>query len=163
MAERKKYPRKKSDESNIIARNKKARFEYEVLDTIEGGMALLGSEVKSLRNRDVNINDAFVRPRRQELWLLGANIKPYAQATIVNHEPLRPRKILLHRREIRRIVSRIAERGHTVVPLKMYWKRGMAKVLLGIVRGKRTYDKRETIKKRDVQRDIERALRRGNR
>ena len=163
MAERKKHPRKKSDESNTIARNKKARFEYEVLDTFEGGMALLGSEVKSLRNRDVNINDAFVRPRRQELWLLGANIKPYAQATIVNHDPLRPRKILLHRREIRRIVSRIAERGHTVVPLKMYWKRGVAKVLLGLVRGKRTYDKRETIKKRDVQRDIERALRRGNR
>jgi len=163
MAERKKHPKKKSDESNIIARNKKARFEYEVLDTFEGGMALLGSEVKSLRNRDVNINDAFVRPRRGELWLLGANIKPYAQATIVNHEPLRPRKILLHRREIRRIVSRIAERGCTVVPLKMYWKRGMAKVLLGLVRGKRTYDKRETIKKRDVQRDIERALRRGNR
>jgi len=163
MAERRKHSKPTSGEENIIARNKKARFEYEVLDTFEAGIALLGSEVKSLRNRDVNINDAFVRPRREELWLLGANIKPYAQATIVNHEPLRPRKILLHRREILRIVSRIAERGHTVVPLKMYWKHGKAKVLIGLVRGKRTYDKRETIKKRDAKRDMERALRRRNR
>ena len=163
MADRKKHSKGTSGESNIIAHNKKARFEYEVLDTFEGGMALLGSEVKSLRNRDVDINGAFVRPRHEELWLLGANIKPYAQATIVNHDPLRPRKILLHRREILRIVTRIAERGYTMVPLKMYWKRGVAKVLLGLVRGKRAYDKRETIKKRDAKRDMERALRRGNR
>ena len=163
MAEHKKHSKPESGEENVIARNKKARFEYEVLDTFEAGIALLGSEVKSLRNRDVNISDAFVRPRREELWLLGMNIKPYAQATIINHEPLRPRKVLLHRREILRIIGRIAERGFTVVPLKMYWKRGKAKVLIGLVRGKRMYDKRETIKNRDAKRDMQRALRHRNR
>ena len=149
----------KASEDNVIARNKKARFDYEVLDTFEAGISLLGSEVKSLRNRDVSLNEAFVRPRDGELWVLGMNIKPYRQATIVNHEPLRPRKLLLHGREIKRIVGHIAERGHTIVPLKMYWRRGLAKVLIGLVRGKRRYDKRDTLRKRDADREMARALR----
>ena len=149
---------RKSDE-NIIARNKKARFEYEVLDTFEAGIALLGSEVKSLRNRDVSINEAFVRPRNGELWVLGMNIKPYKQANMMNHEPLRPRKLLLHRRELARIIGQVSERGHTIVPLSLYWRRGIAKVRIAVVRGRKRYDKRDVIKRREATRDIERVMR----
>ena len=152
--------RKPASDENTIARNKKARFSYEVLDTVEAGIELLGSEVKSLRNRDVSINEAFARPRGGELWLLGMNIKPYKQANIRNHEPLRPRKLLLHRREIDRIIGSVSERGHTIVPLQLYWKHGIAKVRLGVVRGRRQYDKREAIRKRESDREIQRAARR---
>jgi SsrA-binding protein len=158
---RQEHPKQKSggDGDNLIARNKRARFEFEILDTYEAGIALLGSEVKSLRNRDVSLHEAFARARGKELWLMGMNIKPYLQATIVNHEPLRPRKLLLHRKEIARICSKISERGLTLVPLRLYWKRGVAKVQLGLARGKRRYDKRETIKKRQAERDIQRTIR----
>ena len=152
----------KNDE-NTIARNKKARFEYEVLDTFEAGIAFLGSEVKSLRNRDVSINEAFVRPRNGELWVLGMNIKPYKQANIMNHEPLRPRKLLLHRKELTRIIGQVSERGHTIVPLSLYWRRGIAKAKIAVVRGRKRYDKREVIKKRESARDIERATRQRRR
>ena len=152
----------KNDE-NTIARNKKARFEYEVLDTFEAGIALLGSEVKSLRNRDVSINEAFVRPRNGELWVLGMNIKPYKQANIMNHEPLRPRKLLLHRKELTRIIGQVSERGYTIVPLSLYWRRGIAKANIAVVRGRKRYDKREVIKKRESARDIERATRQRRR
>ena len=141
---------------NAIARNRKARFEFEILEKFEAGISLVGSEVKSLRNRDASINEAFARPRNGEIWLLGMNIKPYAQANIRNHEPLRPRKLLLHRREIARITGKVAERGHTVVPLALYWKHGIAKVLLALARGKREFDKRETIKRREAEREIRR-------
>ena len=149
---------KKGDpaEENAIARNRKARFEYEILEKFEAGLHLVGSEVKSLRNRDASINEAYARPRGGELWLLNMNIKPYAQANIRNHEPLRPRKLLLHRREIERIAGKVAERGFTVVPLALYWKHGIAKVLLALARGKRQFDKRETIKKREAEREIRR-------
>jgi len=149
-----------SHDENVIARNKRARFEYEILEKFEAGISLLGSEVKSLRNRDVSINEAFARPRSGELWLLGMNIKPYAQATIENHEPTRPRKLLLHRREINRLLGRISERGLTIVPLVLYWKRGLAKVQLGLGRGRKRVDKREVIKRREADREIRRALRR---
>ena len=148
-----------ADEHDVIAHNKKARFEYEVLDTVEAGIKLLGSEVKSLRNRDVSIGEAFARPRGEALWLLGMNIKQYRQANIQNHEPLRPRKLLLHKREFARIVGKVSERGFTLVPLKLYWKHGIAKVLLGLVRGKRQYDKRQAIKTREARREMDRAQR----
>ena len=149
---------KKSEaaEENAIARNRKARFEYEVLEKLEAGLLLVGSEVKSLRNRDVSIAEAYARPRGGELWMLNMNIKPYAQANIQNHEPLRPRKLLLHRREIERLSGKVSERGFTVVPLALYWKHGIAKVLIALVRGKREFDKRETIKKREADREIRR-------
>jgi len=147
----------------VIARNKKARFEFEVLETFEAGIALVGSEVKSLRNRDVSINEAFARPRNGEIWLLGMNIKPYAQASLGRHEPLRPRKLLLHKREIARIIGKVAERGLTLVPLKLYWKRGLAKVQIGLARGRRRYDKRQVIKRREAEREIRRAERGGRR
>jgi len=147
----------------LIARNKRARFEYEVLDRVEAGISLLGSEVKSLRNGDVSINEAFARPRDGEIFLLNMNIKPYAQASIRNHDPLRPRKLLLHKRELARLVGKVSERRLTIVPLTLYWKRGLAKVQLALVRGRRRYDKREAIKKREAQRDIERAAGRGRR
>jgi len=146
---------------DIIARNKKARFEFEILETFEAGIALSGSEVKSLRNRDVSINEAFARPRNGEIWLLGMNIKPYAQATIGRLDPVRPRKLLLHRREIARIIGRVAERGWTLVPLKLYWKRGFAKVQIALARGRRRYDKRQVIKRREAEREIRRAEGRG--
>ena len=149
---------KKSAESeeNVIATNRKARFEYEILEKFEAGISLLGSEVKSLRNRDVSIAEAFGRPKDEEVWLLGMNIKPYAQANIRNHEPLRPRKLLLHRREIHRMTGKVAERGFTLIPLLLYWKHGIAKVLIAVARGKRQFDKRESIKKREADREIRR-------
>ena len=145
-----------ASEENVIATNRKARFEYELLEKFEAGISLVGSEVKSLRNRDVSIAEAFARPQGDEVWLLGMNIKPYAQANIRNHEPLRPRKLLLHRREIHRIVGKVAERGFTLIPLSLYWRHGIAKVLIAVARGKRQFDKRETIKKREADREIRR-------
>ena len=144
---------------HVIARNKRARFEFEVIEKLEAGISLMGSEVKSLRNRDVSINEAFARPRGGELWLLGMNIKPYLQANIRNHDPLRPRKLLLHHREISRIMGKISEKGYTLVPLALYWKRGIAKVSLALARGKRRYDKRQAIKKREAEREMRRAER----
>ena len=150
---------KKSSDANMIARNKRARFEYEVLEEFETGISLLGSEVKSLRDRAVSINEAFARPRDDEIWLLGMNIKQYAQANIQNHEPLRPRKLLLHQREIKRIIGQVSQRGLTMVPLRLYWKHGIAKVQLALVRGKKRYDKRQAIKKRESAREMQRATR----
>ncbi len=145
---------------NSIARNRKAFFQYEILDKIEVGLCLTGSEVKSLRNRDVSIAEAFARERNGELYIFGMNIKPYAQASVFNHDPLRPRKLLLHRKELDRLVGRVAERGFTLVPLGLYWnKRGIAKMTLAVARGKRTYDKRQSIRKREAERDISRQMR----
>jgi len=144
-------------EENIIARNRKARFEFEILEKFEAGMELRGSEVKSLRNRDVSINEAFVRPRENELWVMGMNIKPYAQAGIVNHDPVRPRKLLMHRGEINRIANRVAERGYTIVPLTLLWRHGIAKIEIAVVRGRKKFDKREAIKTREAKLAIRRA------
>jgi len=152
---------KKHDENaaDTIASNKKAFFNFEILEKVEAGLALLGSEVKSLRNRDVSIGEAFVRPRGDELFILGMNIKPYLQANIRNHDPLRPRKLLLHKREIRRLIGKVSERGYTIVPLRLYWKHGIAKVQIATARGRRQFDKREAIRKREDRREIRRAAR----
>lgn len=153
----------KGDDPNekLIANNRKARHNYEVVDTLECGIMLVGSEVKSLRAGLVSIEEAYGRVEKGEVWLVAADIQEYKNANAWNHEPKRRRKLLLHRREILKFANQAYEKNFTLVPLKMYFKEGRAKVLLGICRGKKNYDKRESIKKGDMQRDIDRAMRRG--
>ena len=131
-----------------------------MLDTIECGIVLAGSEVKSLRNGQLSLEEAYGRVIRGEVWLVGCDIPEYKHANQLNHQPRRLRKLLMHRREIQKFAGQAYENKLTLVPLKMYFKRGRAKVLLGLCRGKRQYDKRESLKKRDMQRDIDRAMRR---
>jgi len=145
----------------VIAHNRRARHDYLVLDTLECGIVLTGSEVKSLRGGLLSMEEAYGRVLGDEVWLMGCDIQEYTYAHQLNHIPKRPRKLLLHRREIRKFAAQAFEKNLTLVPLKMYFTRGRAKVLMGICRGKKTYDKRESLKKKDMQRDIDRALRRG--
>jgi len=155
-----------SDNSDrkVVATNRKARFEYEILDTVEAGLSLLGPEVKSLRAGKANLTDSYAAFRGGEAFLMGVHISPYAQAARENPDPRRERKLLLHRAEIARLQSRVAERGLTVVPLQLYFKNGRAKVELALARGKRRYDKREAIRRREDERDARRAMRgRGHR
>jgi len=144
----------------VIAQNRRARHQYEVLDTLECGLALVGSEVKSLRIGHVSLDEAFARVDGGEVWLLGCEIPEYPHANILNHQPRRRRKLLLHRREIKKFAQLAVEKSLTLIPLKMYFKGGRAKVLLGLCRGKKLYDKRETLKKREMARDMQRAARR---
>jgi SsrA-binding protein len=144
--------------ANEVANNRKARHDYNILETYEAGIALTGTEIKSVRASKMNIKDGFVQARNGELWLENVNISIYDQGNIFNHDPLRNRKLLLHKKEIRKISSSIQEKGITVVPLKVYLKHGFAKVLIGIAEGKKQYDKRETIKKRDQEREIRRVM-----
>ena len=144
-----------------IAENRKARFKYEILDSIECGIILVGSEVKSLREGKLSLDEAYGRIREGEPWLIGADIAEYKQASIFNHAPKRPRKLLVHKRELKRFLGKAHEKGLTLVPLKMYFnERGRAKVLMALCKGKKLHDKRETLKKADTQRDIARAMRR---
>jgi len=143
----------------LIAQNRRARHEYEILETLECGIALVGSEVKSLRNGKLSLDEAYARVKAGEVWLLGADIPEYTQANRFNHDPRRPRKLLLHRREIEKFAAKAYQEGLTLVPLKVYFKRGRVKVLLGIGRGRKTYDKRQKLKKKSMQRDIDRAMR----
>jgi len=145
----------------VIAENRKARHTYHVLDTLECGIALVGSEVKSLRSGQLSLDEAYGRVEEGEVWLVGANIAEYAFSHALNHVPKRRRKLLLHRREVKKFAGQAFEKGLTLVPLKMYFKAGRAKVLLGICRGKQKHDKRDTLKKRDAQRDIDRAMRKN--
>ncbi len=145
----------------VIAHNRRARHDYLVLDTLECGIVLTGSEVKSLRNGNMSMEEAYGRVKGDEVWLMGCDIQEYSFAHQLNHIPKRPRKLLLHRREIRKFAAQAFEKNLTLVPLKMYFTRGRAKVLMGICRGKKTYDKRESLKKKDMQRDMDRAMRRG--
>ncbi len=147
----------------VIASNRRARFEYEILDTFEAGMVLLGTEVKALRNGKASLGDAYAEIRRGEVYLLNAHIGAYEQAARANAPPLRARKLLLHRREIARLKGRVVERGLTLIPLKLYFKDGRAKVELALARGKRRYDKRQAIRQRENDRDLQRALRNRNR
>lgn len=147
-------------EPRIITENRKARHKFEVLDTLECGLALAGSEVKSLRAGHISLEEAYGRVREGEIWLIGCDIPEYPQATIWNHEPKRPRKMLIHRREMRKFANQAHEKGLTLVPLKLYFnERGVAKVLLGLCRGKQLHDKREAMKKADAQRDLARVMR----
>lgn len=152
--------KKEGDAIYVVSRNRKARFEYELLEKVEAGLVLTGTEVKSLREGKSSLEEAYAQVERGEVWLLGCDIPEYLQANRMNHKPKRPRKLLLHRQEIRKLVTKVAEKGLTLVPLQIYFKRGMAKVELCIARGKKTYDKRESLKKQDAKREMDRALRR---
>ena len=143
-----------------MAQNRRARHEYDILDTLECGLVLVGSEVKSLRNGKLSLEEAYGRVKGEEVWLVGCDIPEYVQANRFNHDPRRARKLLLHRREIRKFAARAYEQGLTLVPLKLYFKKGRAKVLMGVCRGRKLHDKREKLKSDAVRRDIERAMRR---
>jgi SsrA-binding protein len=150
----------KPDRGKLVAENRKARFNYEIGDTLEAGIALSGSEVKSLRSGKANIGDAYASDEGGELYLLNAHIAEYSQAGRANHEPMRPRKLLLHRKEIGKLAGAIQREGMTVVPLKLYFnQRGIAKVLLGLAKGKKLHDKRDTEKRRDWDRQKGRLMR----
>ena len=149
----------KTSGDRLVTENRKARHDYEILETFEAGMVLTGSEVKSLRAGRANLKDSYARIDRGEAFLLNAHISPSAAASHFGHEPERNRKLLLHRSEIDKLNGRIQERGLTVIPLKIYFKNGRAKVLIGVGRGKKSYDKRESIKKREMERDADRAMR----
>ncbi len=139
-------------------RNKKARFQYSLLERFEAGIELQGSEVKSLRQGQASLAEAYASIHDGEMYLNGANIPVYECSGILNHEPTRPRKLLMHRREITKLGSRIEQKGCTIVPLDIYFKRGWAKVELALATGKREFDKRDTIRKRESQREIDRAM-----
>ena len=148
-----------ASEDRVVATNRRARHEYEILETLEAGLVLRGTEVKSLRAGGVNFKDSYVTVRNGEPWLLGCHISPYSHGTDANHEPERDRKLLLHRKELGRLTGKIAERGLTLIPLRMYFKRGRVKVELGLGRGKKLHDKRATIRERDTQREMDQAAR----
>jgi SsrA-binding protein len=141
-----------------IAQNRKAHHNFLVIDTLECGLALVGSEVKSMREGKVSLEEAYARVKENEVWLVGCDIPEYKQANQFNHLPKRPRKLLLHRREINRFAALAFQKGLTLVPLKMYFKEGRAKVLLGLCKGKQKHDKREAMKKAEVQRDLRRQM-----
>jgi SsrA-binding protein len=141
-----------------VVRNRKARHEYHVLETYEAGLVLQGTEVKSLRQGRANLQDSYARFDRGELWLLNLHISPYEQGNRFNHDPLRPRKLLLNHRELRKLVGSVEQQGLTLVPLDIYFKRGIAKATIALVRGKQLHDKREDLKKREHQRDVEREF-----
>lgn len=143
----------------VIATNRKVRHEYFLLEFYEAGIVLKGSEIKSIRAGQISIKEAYVRIDRQEAWLIDSHIAPYAQASHYNHDPRRPRKLLLHRKEIQRLWDIVRQKGVTIVPVKLYLKNGRAKVEIAVARGKKLYDKRQAIAKRDAEREIERYLR----
>ncbi len=145
-----------------ISENRKARHRYEITEQLECGVMLLGSEVKSLRDGKLSLDEAYIRFEKGELWLVGADIPEYKQATIWNHEPKRARKLLVHRGQREKLASRLNEKGLTIVPLRVFFNaRGIVKVMIGVGRGKKLHDKRNTLKDREIKRDIDRALRRG--
>ncbi|MFQ5863522.1 MAG: SsrA-binding protein SmpB [Candidatus Brocadiales bacterium] len=146
---------------DIIATNRQARFKYTLLEKYEAGLVLKGSEVKSLRNKNASLNEAFAQVRGQEVYLYGLHIGPYQQAGLEAHEPRRPRKLLLNKAEMSRIIGKVNERGYTLVPVTLYFnKRGIAKIEIALAKGKRLHDKREAVRKREAARDIRRALKR---
>lgn len=153
---------KKKDSSSLIAENRKARYEYFILEDIEAGIVLTGTEVKSLRESRANIADAHAAEMKGELWIFNMNIPEYKAGNRFNHEPKRPRKLLVHQKQLKKLLGQIKIKGLTLVPLKMYFNdRGIAKVLLGVGKGKKEYEKRETIKKRDWEREQRELLKRG--
>jgi SsrA-binding protein len=140
--------------------NRRARFEYEFLERIEAGIALTGTEIKSIRSGQISLNEAYARVRDGELWLLGMHVPPYKEGSFSNHEPRRARKLLLHREEIRRLVARVGEQGLTLIPTRLYFKRGMVKIDLALARGKKLWDKRRDIKERESKRELARSVQR---
>ena len=150
-------------EGKVIAQNKKAKFDYFIEETIEAGIVLQGTEIKSARNGKVQIVDAFVRIRNGEAWISNMHISPYEQGNQFNHDPVRSRKLLLHKKQINELLGKSKVQGAAIVPLKMYLKDGFAKVLIGVGKGKKNYDKREDLKRKDAKREIDRAVKARNR
>ena len=149
--------------SGSIARNKKAYHDYFIDETFEAGIVLTGTEVKSIRDYGLSLKESYAHVRAGELWLMGLHIKPYSQGSYNNVDPVRPRKLLLHKKEIRYLEEKTKEKGQTIVPTSIYFSKGnLVKVQVGLARGKKNYDKRASIKKRDEQRDVERALKARN-
>jgi SsrA-binding protein len=144
--------------TKVVADNRRARHEYEILSTIETGIELFGTEVKSMRTGKANLQDAFARIEKGQLWLYNCHISPYEHGNRFNHEPLRPRRLLVHRNEIARLQQQMKEKGLTLIPLKLYFKRNWVKVDLALVRGKHLYDKREAITERDSKRQLDRLV-----
>ena len=151
------------DDVKVVSRNKRAFHDYEIMDRIECGIALVGTEVKSLRDGHATIEDAYAKLEDGEVWLIGSDIPEYAMGNRLNHKPRRPRKLLLHRKEIDKFAGKASQRGFTLVPLRLYFKRGRAKVEIAIARGKQQHDKRESLKKADAQREMRRAMTQRNR
>lgn len=146
-------------EGKVVAQNRKAFHDYHVEETYEAGIVLQGTEIKSLRAGRANLKDSFARVEKGEVWLHNMHISPYEQGNRYNHDPLRSRKLLLHKREINKLIGVSKETGYTLVPLKIYLKNGFAKVLLGVAKGKKNYDKREDLKRKEAKREIDRAFR----
>ncbi len=148
----------------IVASNKKAYFNYEIIESLEAGIALLGSEVKSIREGRVSLKDSYAEIKNGEVFLLHMNISPYEQANIFNHDPLRDKKLLLHRQEIKRLIGKIREKGYTVVPTKVFFNdKGKVKVEISLAKGKRTYEKKRAIKERELEREVRAELKRRHR
>jgi SsrA-binding protein len=150
---------KSEDDLKLVCRNRRATHEYEIMDRIECGIVLTGTEVKSLRERAASLEDAYARLEGAEVWLIGSDIPEYSRGNQQNHRPKRPRKLLLHRREIDKFAGKASQQGFTLVPLRLYFKHGLAKVELAVARGKQLHDKRQDLKKADAKRDIQRAMR----
>ncbi len=154
--------KEKSESIKIVADNRQARFLYEILETYEAGIELLGTEVKSIRAGKANLRDGYGLLRNGEIWLLNAHVSPHSTTgAYFNHEPTRTRRMLMHKAEIRKLIGKVEQQGLTLVPLKMYFKRGKVKVTMALVRGKKIHDKRDDLKKRDDKRDMERAMKRS--
>lgn len=153
-------PKKKKVVNDALATNRKARHDYNIGETMEAGLELTGTEIKSIRAGRITIADGFVQIRNGQAWLDNVNISPFEQGNQFNHEPLRSRRLLLHKQQIRQLEAEVSQKGKTIIPLKVYIKRGFAKVLIGVATGKHNYDKRETLKLRDQERDLQRALKR---
>jgi SsrA-binding protein len=149
---------KNDEDIKVICRNRRAFHEYNLFDRIECGIVLTGTEVKSLRERSASLEEAYAKVEAGEVWLINSDIPEYAMAHRLNHKPKRPRKLLLHRREIAKFAGKASERGFTLVPLRMYFRNGRAKVELAVARGKQLHDKRQALKRAEAQRDIRRAL-----
>ncbi|MBF0229243.1 MAG: SsrA-binding protein SmpB [Desulfamplus sp.] len=145
-----------SDKIKIVATNKKARHDFDISGEIEAGIVLVGTEVKSIRQGKINLKDSYADVKNGEVFLKQMHISPYQNAYYDNHDPLRSRKLLLHNKEIKKLIGKVAERGFTIVPLKVYFKNGKIKVQIGLAKGKKLYDKRDTIKKKDIQREMDR-------
>ena len=154
-------PDKKDERERDVAVNRRAFHDYFVDEKYEAGMALTGTEVKSLRAGRCNLRDGFVRIDANEAWLENVHISPYAQGNLMNHDPMRPRKLLLHRKQIATLIGKVRQKGYTLIPLRVYFSRNHAKVEVGLARGKREYDKRQSIAERDAKREIARAVGRG--
>ena len=150
-------------QGKVLAQNKKASHDYFIEETIEAGMVLTGTEIKSVRASKVQLKDSYVRIRNGEAWICNMHISPFEQGNRFNHEPLRDRKLLLHKKQIGELVGAVKRDGYTIVPLKMYIKDGYAKLLIGIAKGKKDYDKRDDMRKKEAKREVERAFKERNR